>query len=137
MTDAEKLEKLKSMFVQKVVNACSAVERVPEKYSLSGQEEKCPRLYRRDDLTTWAKEAFDRGEDVFYVEPVDKNNPNGALRLSEPRHEYVMATGALTQEEYEELFGEYEFEKVPGDYRTVLSNLRSKVQNVTETEVER
>ncbi len=137
MTDAEKLEKLKSMFVQKVVNACSAVERVPAKYSRSGQEERHPRLYRRGDLSTWAKEAFDRGEDVFYVEPVDKNDPNGALRLSGPKYEYVMVNNSLTQEEYEELFGEYEFEKVPGDYKTVLSNLRSKVQNVAETEVER
>lgn len=45
-----------------------------------------PQLYRRNDLNTWAKEARDRGDDEFYFELVDKNDPKGELRLCEKKY---------------------------------------------------
>ena len=59
-----------------------------------------PMRYRRDDLSQWAKEAFDRGEYLFYTKPVDPNNPYGKLELSEPEYEYQLKRG-LTLEEME------------------------------------
>ena len=44
-------------------------------YALQGAQ-KVPMLYKRADLSQWAREAFDKGEDYFYVEPVDEANPN-------------------------------------------------------------
>ena len=49
---------------------------------------KGPRLYRRDDLSTWAAEAFSRGEEYFYFRPINPNNPYGALELCEPTSHY-------------------------------------------------
>ena len=45
-----------------------------------------PMLYRREDLTQWAKEAFERGEKYFYCKPVDEKNPYGPLVLCEPEY---------------------------------------------------
>lgn len=47
-----------------------------------------PMLYRRGDLYKWAREAYDRGEQYFYVEPVDLENPYGSLRLCDPKEVY-------------------------------------------------
>lgn len=49
---------------------------------------KTPQMYKRGDLDTWAREARIRGEDYFYVRPVDPNNPYGELELCEPRYHY-------------------------------------------------
>lgn len=50
--------------------------------------EKRPRLYRRQDLWKWSKEAFERGENYFYTKPVDPSSPNGRLELCEPTYCY-------------------------------------------------
>ena len=50
-----------------------------------------PMLYKRDDLTQWAKEAFERGEDGFYAKPVNPLNPYGELELCEPSYCYSVA----------------------------------------------
>lgn len=63
-----------------------------------------PMLYRRNDLSRWAEEAFERGEKYFYCEPVDPNNPYGKLRLCEPKYVYKLYRN-LTEEEYENVFG--------------------------------
>jgi PTH2 family peptidyl-tRNA hydrolase len=47
-----------------------------------------PRLYRRDDLTDWATEAFEKGETLFYFRPTDPDNPYGKLELCEPTYHY-------------------------------------------------
>lgn len=47
-----------------------------------------PRLYRRDDLTDWATEAFEKGENLFYFRPTDPNKPYGKLELCEPTYHY-------------------------------------------------
>lgn len=46
------------------------------------------RLYKRNDLYTWAKEAFNRNEPIVYYRPIDPNNPCGALELCEPTYHY-------------------------------------------------
>lgn len=62
-----------------------------------------PMLYRRTDLTNWAVEAFERGEKYFFCEPVDPNNPYGALQLCEPKYVYKIRR-SLTVEEFENVF---------------------------------
>lgn len=65
-----------------------------------------PMLYRREDLTQWAKEAFERGEKYFYCKPVDEKNPYGPLVLCKPEYKYRLLR-ALTEEEYNNVFSEY------------------------------
>lgn len=62
-----------------------------------------PRLYRREDLTQWAKEAFKRRENFFYAEPVNPNHPYGRLRLTEPNYVYRL-NKTLTKEEFDAVF---------------------------------
>lgn len=50
---------------------------------------KKPMLYRREDLTQWAKEAFEKDEPYFYYKPVDSQNPCGRLMLCTPTHKYI------------------------------------------------
>lgn len=64
-----------------------------------------PMLYRRDDLSQWAKEAFERGEKFFYAEPVNEDFPYGKLHLVEPKVEYKLCR-TLTEEEFKLLFGD-------------------------------
>ena len=45
--------------------------------------EKEPRLYRRDDLSSFAKQAFEAGKESFIYRAVDPNNPTGEPELSE------------------------------------------------------
>lgn len=84
---------LKKCFRKKCLNAYSAEE--------DGQ----PRLYRRKDLTMWAAEAFARGEEWFYAEPVNEKEPYGKLQLTEPKYVYV-CNRQLTEEEFEAVFGD-------------------------------
>ena len=63
-------------------------------------------LYRREDLTQLAKEAFERGEKYFYCKPVDEKNPYGPLVLFEPEYKYRLLR-PLTEEEYNNVFSEY------------------------------
>lgn len=62
-----------------------------------------PMLYRREDLTQWAKEAFERGEKYFYCKPVDEKNPYGSLVLCEPEYKYRLLR-TLTEKEYNNIF---------------------------------
>lgn len=86
---------LKKCFRKECVNAYSA------------EENGKPRLYRREDLTQWAKEAFERGEKFFYAEPVNPKEPCGKLKLVKPRYVYTCSR-ALTEEEFKAVFGEKE-----------------------------
>lgn len=71
----------------------------------SAEENGKPRLYRRTDLTTWAAEAFSRGENYFCAEPVNPKEPYGKLKLTKPRYVYTCSR-ALTEEEFKAVFGE-------------------------------
>lgn len=56
------------------------------------------------DLYKFATEAYERGEDCFYAEPVDPEEPNGNLKLCEPKYVYRLSRD-ITVEEYEAIFG--------------------------------
>ena len=45
-------------------------------------------LYRRQDLYDFAKDAYERGEQYFYVEPVHACDTYGKLQLGEPKYIY-------------------------------------------------
>lgn len=88
------IDDLKKCFAKVSTNGCPA------------EKDGKPMLYRRDDLSQWAKEAFERGEKYFYAEPVNPDKPYGALRLSEPKYVYEFKRrSGLTEEEYAEIFG--------------------------------
>lgn len=55
-------------------------------YDESGN--KYPRLYKRNDLCTWAEEAFKRNEPYVYYRPVNPNDPYGKLELCKPTYHY-------------------------------------------------
>lgn len=61
---------------------------------------KKPMRYRRDDLSKWAEEAFHAKKHYFYTEPVNPKNPNGRLRLCEPKYVYQLKH-ELSEEEYQ------------------------------------
>ena len=86
-------EDLKKCFRKECVNAYSA------------EDDGKPRLYRREDLTQWAKEAFERGENYFCAEPGDPKKPYGKLKLATPRYVYTCSR-ALSEEEFEAVFEE-------------------------------
>ena len=78
----------------------------------SAEDDGKPRLYRRTDLTTWAAEAFSRGENYFCAEPVNPKEPCGKLKLAKPRYVYTCSR-ALTEEEFKAVFGEKEWHILP------------------------
>lgn len=86
-------EDLKKCFKKKCLNAYLA------------EKDGKPMLYRRNDLTQWAKEAYDRGEQWFYAEPVNAAEPYGRLQLTEPKYVYVCSR-RLTEEEFKAVFGD-------------------------------
>lgn len=61
-----------------------------------------PALYKRSDLTQWAQEAFNRGEEWFYVKPIDIYRPNGKLELCENPTMYYKSLLELDKDLYEE-----------------------------------
>ncbi len=46
------------------------------------------KLYKRNDLSQMAEQAFKRGESYFYAKPVDENNPYGELMPCDPSMQY-------------------------------------------------
>lgn len=94
---ARSVDELKLLFTKVCVNAYNATET-----SKDGTPE--PMLYRREDLTRWAREAFERGQSFFYAEPVNPKDPCGQLRLCEARYKYKLSRN-LTESEYMLLFG--------------------------------
>lgn len=67
-----------------------------------GSKEKQAKLYRRNDLTQFARKAFENGESIFYAEPADPNRPYGPLKLCKPQRVYACNV-TVTQEQYEKL----------------------------------
>lgn len=60
--------------------------------------------YRHPDLDEFSKQAYEKGQEYFYVKPADKNDPYGKQVLCEPKYEYVLKR-PLTKEEFDNLFG--------------------------------
>lgn len=48
-----------------------------------------PMMYRRGDLTEWAKQAFERGESRFFTRPVPGQDDPYVIELCEPEYEYT------------------------------------------------
>ena len=94
-------EELKKLFVKICTNELPAIDLMHFKKT----GEKRPMMYRRPDLSQWAKEAFDRGEMVFHAQVIPNTRPNGPMELTEPKYEYALVRN-LTVEEYEELFND-------------------------------
>lgn len=60
--------------------------------------------YRHPDLDEFSKQAYEKGQEYFYVKPADKNDPYGKQVLCEPEYEYFLKR-PLTKEEFDNLFG--------------------------------
>lgn len=60
--------------------------------------------YRHPDLDEFSKQAYEKGQEYFYVKPANKNDPYGKQVLCEPEYEYVLKR-PLTKEEFDNLFG--------------------------------
>ena len=76
----EELIKIREKIEENIVNIGELVQ-INDKWYL-----KRPQIYRREDLNKWATEARLRGEDRFYVRPIDPNKPYGQLELCEPTY---------------------------------------------------
>lgn len=85
---------LKNKFIKQAIN----------RYYAIGEDGEVV-LYRREDLSSFAIDACRKGEKYFYCEPVDKNNPLGELKISEPIYRYSLQN-PLTEEEFNLLFDE-------------------------------
>lgn len=60
--------------------------------------------YRHPDLDEFSKQAYEKGQEYFYVKSADKNDPYGKQILCEPEYEYFLKR-PLTKEEFDNLFG--------------------------------
>lgn len=62
------------------------------------------KVYKNKDMSKWSEEAYERGEEFFYTEPIDPKKPLAGLKLSEPKYVYKLKKD-LTPEEFKKLFG--------------------------------
>ena len=93
------IEDIEALFVKICTNELPAIDVLY--FKKTGQ--KRPMVYRREDLTQWAKEAFDRGETTFHAQAVPNGRANGPMELAEPAYQYALIRN-LTPEEYNFLF---------------------------------
>lgn len=64
----------------------TSIDKIHKNYNSEDVELK-PALYRRSDLSNWAKEAFNRGERVFYTKPKNLDDPYD-IELCDPEYAY-------------------------------------------------
>lgn len=105
---------LSDLFRKTCINRFPAYEYV--------DDEKVPRLYRREDFSRFAEDAFKKGEDYFYAEPVSANNPNGPYKLCEPKYVYELKH-SLTEEEFKDFIGLPPRLKVPTEKGTIIAEV--------------
>ena len=96
MLNITELNDLKPLFDKRCTNLTPAYE---YRKTSTGEITKVPRLYKRADLSQWAEEAFNKGEDFFYC----GENENGILERQEPKYVYKLNI-TLTEEEFEKIF---------------------------------
>lgn len=86
---------VKNKFVKHIINEYSAMDENGELV-----------IYPREDLTSFAIEAYKKGEKYFYCEPVGgvSTNPEKMI-ISEPIYRYSLED-PLTEEEFNLLFNE-------------------------------
>ena len=75
-------------------------------------------FYERDDINQFCKEAYENGEDVFYLEPVDISNPNGELKLGKARYEYKCKLEDINPDIYEQY--------INGSFVKIICQARNK-----------
>ena len=75
---------LKDYFVRTVSSEIS----IHQSYEYDSEGKKKPAVYRRQDLSDWAKEYYDKGEDFFYTKAVDPRRPYGLRELCQPEYTY-------------------------------------------------
>ena len=90
-------DELKELMVRKCTNLYRATNVV------KGQKQ--PMRYQRTDLTEWAAEAYANGEQYFYADYINPDDPTGGMVLAEPNYEYNLGRN-LSEEEYLSLFGD-------------------------------
>ena len=73
---------------KKVLNCEIGCAWEPQTVHKSKTEKRKPQLYRRNDLSDFAENAREKGENYFYFRPVDPTNPYGPLMLCEPTYHY-------------------------------------------------
>lgn len=118
---------VKDLFRKTCINELPSYEYIPKEYSRDG-ETVHPRIYRREDFSKFAKEAFERGEKFFYTEPVDPENPNGPHRLCEPKYVYTLKK-SLSEEEFERYFGWDAFIETETPEGTLSAHISSDPNN--------
>lgn len=62
------------------------------------------KVYKNKDMSKWSEEAYERGEEFFYTEPINSDKPLAGLKLSQPKYVYKLKKD-LTPEEFKKLFG--------------------------------
>ena len=70
---------------------------------LTGEKEEIH--YIRPDLEEWAKEARNKGEEVFYARPIDETDPYRKFELCEPDY-YYHTSFKIDKDLYEEWINE-------------------------------
>lgn len=64
----------------------------------------CARLYRRSDLSKLAREAYERGEKLFYCKPENPADPYSKMVASEPEYRWFLkGRRGLTDEEFAQI----------------------------------
>lgn len=89
----ESFDDLKLLLKCRITNKCPVVDDKGKR-----------RWYRHPDLDEFSKQAYEKGQEYFYVKPADKNDPYGKQVLCEPEYEYFLKR-PLTKEEFDSLFG--------------------------------
>ena len=84
---------IKDLFEKRSINAYKAI-----------YNNGLPCLYKRNDLCTWAQEAYERGEKYFYCRPVDPDDPYGKFELCEPEYRwFIKDRNGLTEEQFNQI----------------------------------
>ena len=89
----ESFDDLKRLLRCRITNECPVVDDKGKR-----------RWYRHPDLDEFSKQAYEKGQEYFYVKPANEKDPYGKQILCEPEYEYFLKR-PLTKEEFDNLFG--------------------------------
>jgi len=99
---------IKDLFEKRPINACKAID-----------NNGLPCLYKRNDLYTWAKEAYERGEKYFYCRPVNPDDPYGKLELCKPEYRwFIKDRNGLTEEQFNKIYNALRSLRTDGESST-------------------
>ena len=96
---------IKDLFEKRSINAYKAID-----------NNGLPCLYRRNDLCTWAEEAYERGEKYFYCRPVDPDDLYGKFELCEPEYRwFIRDRNGLTEEQFNMIYNTLRDLRIDGE----------------------